>query len=258
VNPSRVDPKFGEWRRHLAANAASIRRNAREKLMIARVFVDELERIIQCFELVHPTIGDNNPISESIENKRKLGFRIIRRSVARYGILGVTRLTYDRERQSPTAGRLIAALLALVPTDSAKNSKSFCSLHGTGKMRGHIPSALDIPSAEEIEFEVAENRQIFDDNISQLKDKWQWFSEHETTFRNIRDKRIAHLEERKYEDRYGPTEVQPLEWNLVGEALERLIEIAKFLSFVLGTESRDFDRFVRFAKTDAKDFWQFN
>jgi hypothetical protein len=34
VNPSRVDPKFGEWRRHLAANAASIRRNAREKLML--------------------------------------------------------------------------------------------------------------------------------------------------------------------------------------------------------------------------------
>jgi hypothetical protein len=60
----------------------------------------------------------------------------------------------------------------------------------------------------------------------------------------------------KFEDKYGPTEIQPLEWNLAVEAIERLIIVASVLSEILGDPGRDFGQFKRIAKRDAKHFWE--
>jgi hypothetical protein len=38
----------------------------------------------------------------------------------------------------------------------------------------------------------------------------------------------------KYKDKYGPTEIEPLEWQLVAEAVKRLIIVARLLSEILG------------------------
>jgi HEPN superfamily AbiU2-like protein len=103
---------------------------------------------------------------------------------------------------------------------------------------------------------IAEGRQTFDNYVSQLEEQWQWLSEHEPKFKDLRDKRLAHLDVSKHEDKYGPTQIQPVEWDLALEALRRLIKIAKLLSAILRTEGRDFEQFERLAKRDAKDFWQ--
>jgi hypothetical protein len=46
-----------------------------------------------------------------------------------------------------------------------------------------------------------------DDYIEELKKEWLWFSEYETKFKDFRDKRLAHLDVSKFEDKYGPTEM---------------------------------------------------
>jgi hypothetical protein len=94
-------------------------------------------------------------------------------------------------------------------------------------------------------------QQPFDENISKLKDHWQWFSEHRTKFVGFRDTRLAHLDASKSE-----TDIEPLKWDLIAKALKRLIEIAKALSAILRTETRDFNQFQTGARKSAKNFWQ--
>jgi hypothetical protein len=193
----------------------------------AVAFTKELEWIIQCAELVQPTIKDHDLINEFLRNNpRTIGF-LIRRSVARYCIIGITRLTYDRQSQNPTARKLIAALT--------------CT--GADQLRKELKSAFTYPGAQ--------SDPTFDEDISKLKDRWQWFSEHETEFVGFRDHRLAHIDMTK-----SDTEIKPLEWDLITEALRRLIEIAKVLSAILRTESRNFDQFQTLAQKDAKNFWQ--
>ena len=92
----------------------------------AIAFVDELEWIIECAQLLQPTIKDRELINEFMANKRMLGFRIFRRSVGRYCIIGITRLKYDRGSRNPTAGRLIAALTGLKPKNPGPNHQAYC------------------------------------------------------------------------------------------------------------------------------------
>jgi hypothetical protein len=141
----------------------------------AVAFAEELEWIIQCAELVRPTVKYRDLISEFTGNKRMLGFRISRRSVARYCIIGITRLTYDREPQNPTAGNLIGALT--------------CTSTGADHLREKLKVAFKYPDAQ--------SHRTFDENISKLKDHWQWFREHETAFVGFRNERLAHLDMRK-------------------------------------------------------------
>jgi hypothetical protein len=56
--------------------------------------------------------------------------------------------------------------------------------------------------------EIAEGQQTFDDNISQIKEQWKWFSQHQTKFKDVRDKRLAHLD--NFGDKYQRTEVESL------------------------------------------------
>jgi hypothetical protein len=89
--------------------------------------------------------------------------------------------------------------------------------------------------------EIAESQRTFEDHVSRLKEQWQWFTEHETKFTKLRDKRLAHHDVSISGDKYEPTEIEPFEWRLAVEALGRLIGIVKHLSAILGNESKDFD-----------------
>jgi hypothetical protein len=68
---------------------------------------DELEWVIQCFELISPAVADRELIDRFTDPKRIIGFRICRRSMGRYTILGITRVTYDTKPQNPTVTRLV-------------------------------------------------------------------------------------------------------------------------------------------------------
>src|SRR5262245_42600299 len=87
----------------------------------AVAFVDELEWIIQCFKLVEPAIRNTALIGEIMRHKGTRGFRVLRLSVGRYCILGLTRLTYDQGANNPTVGNFIEALV--------------CSYHGADQLR---------------------------------------------------------------------------------------------------------------------------
>jgi hypothetical protein len=223
-----------------------------------RAFVEELEWIIQCSELVQPTIKDKDLISVFARNKRTLGFHIFRRSVASYCIIGITRLTYDHGPKNPAAGKLIADITCRGADRLREELKSaFARPRPPGKVPGLTPSEQDLADSEDIDkIDIVKDRQTFDDKISQLKEQWDWFSEHETKFKDFRDKRVAHLEVSKHGGAYEPTEIESLKWDLAAQAVGRLITIAKLLSEILENEGRDFDQFEKLARRDAKDFWQ--
>jgi hypothetical protein len=224
----------------------------------AIAFTDELEWIIQCFELVQPTIMDLDLETEFMGNKRRLGFRIFQRIVARDCVIGITRVTFDHGPKNPTARKIITALTCPGANQLREELKSaFARPFIPGEVPGRPLSELDLTAFEEMDkIETAGRQQTYDDHISQLKEHWKWFSEYETKFKDSRDKRLAHLDVSKFGDKYEPTEIGSFGWNLVVEALRRLIEIAKLLSAILGNPSRNFDQFESFAQETAKDFWQ--
>jgi hypothetical protein len=76
----------------------------------AIAFVDELEWIIQAFKLAEPTVKNESLFEKVTHRKSAMGFRILRRSVGRYCILGLTRFTYDQGSKNPTARNLIEDL----------------------------------------------------------------------------------------------------------------------------------------------------
>src|SRR5262249_12998629 len=97
----------------------------------AVAFVDELEWIIQCFKMLEPAIRNRALIGEVTRRKSTMGFRVLRRSVGRYCILGLTRLTYDQGPNNPTAGNFIEALV--------------CSYHGADQLRERLKADFARP-----------------------------------------------------------------------------------------------------------------
>jgi hypothetical protein len=226
----------------------------------AVAFVDELEWIIQSFAVAEPMIKNKALLDKVIQHKSTMGFRVLRRSVGRYCIIGLTRLTYDKGSKNPTARNLINDLTCLCTGADGLRKQlkvNFARPVRPGVVPGYPPTELDIKLSEEIDqLEVAENQQLFEDYISRLEEHWKWFSEHESKFIEFRNKRVAHLEVTKYEDRYGPTEIEPVEWDLAVEALGRLIQVAGYVSAILENAGSDWNQTLWFAKKDAQDFWQ--
>jgi hypothetical protein len=226
----------------------------------AIAFIEELEWIIQSFEVAEPMIKDKALFDKVIQAKSAMGFRILRRSAGRYCILGLTRLTYDQGSKNPTARNLIKDLTcSCTGADGLRKQlkANFARPMRPGVVPGYPPTELDIKLSEEIDqLEVAENQQRFDNYISHLEEHWKWFSEHESKFVEFRNKRLAHLEVTKYEDGYGPTEIEPVQWDLAVEALGRLIQVASFVSAILENPGRDLDQTQWVAQKDAQDFWR--
>jgi hypothetical protein len=140
--------------------------------------------------------------------------------------------------------------------DLRENLKvAFARPTAPGEVPGRPPSELDRTISEEMhKIEIAESQRTFEDHVSRLKEQWQWFTEHETKFTKLRDKRLAHRDVSISGDKYEPTEIEPFEWRLAVEALGRLIGIVKHLSAILGNESKDFDQLAGFAQQTAEDF----
>jgi hypothetical protein len=105
---------------HLGTHALEVEHQIKKLRGRALALADQLEWIIQCFGLVQFAFMDIDLETQFTGNNRSLGFRILRIRMARYCILEIVKLTYDREPRNPTAGRLIEAIIAPAPTISAK------------------------------------------------------------------------------------------------------------------------------------------
>lgn len=224
----------------------------------ARALADELEWVILCYELIWPTTDRDFQKAFTRDKTRQPGFRIFQRGMARYCILGVSKLTYDDGIRNPTVRRLIINITRC-GTDNlrAKLKERFARPIAPGGVPGRPPDEIDLATSTEMDkIEIDEGQLAFDDHISQLDQHWQWFSEHEIEFTDFRDRHLAHLDVVKTGDRYEPPEVfESFGWHLVVEAIDRLIEVAGLLS-TLGNESRDYSRFRKQAKIDADNFWK--
>jgi hypothetical protein len=199
------------------------------------------------------------PVRKSNPAQERDGIPDFTGSVGRYCILGVTRLTYDQGSKNPTARNLIEDLTSsCTGADELRKQlkANFARPIQPGPVPGR-PTEIDIESSKEIgRLDVAEKQREFDSYISQLKEQWQWFSEHESGFVKFRNKRLAHLELSKFEDQYGPTEIEPVEWDLAAEAVGRLVQVASLASAILENPGRDLDQTQWLAQNDAQDFWQ--
>ena len=85
---------------------------------------------------------------------------------------------------------------------------------------------------------------------------WLWFENHQTEFKKIRDKQLAHLDTSKAGSDYVLTPVSGPDWKTVKEAIDRLVELAKLLLTVLHRLDESFDQFRESAKRDASGFWR--
>jgi hypothetical protein len=57
--------------------------------------------------------------------------------------------------------------------------------------------------------EVQELRQAFDQYLPELEKQWNWFRQHQETFREFRDKRFAHIDVNLINQEYKLSEVEP-------------------------------------------------
>jgi hypothetical protein len=115
-------------------------------------------------------------------------------------------------------------------------------------------SEQDLKIWQDIEqLEIRELRQAFDEYLPQLEKEWDWLRQHKEAFKDLRDRRLAHLDVNGEE--YRLREVEGPDWKTVKEAVEHLMRIAQILLTVLHKKDEGFDQFVEIARRVAKDFW---
>jgi AbiU2 len=107
------------------------------------------------------------------------------------------------------------------------------------------------------EQESKERAETFDQLLNDLAEDRVWLKTHEQTFKDLRNKHIAHLEVQTGEagvyeivSPKGPT------WGVMKEALQRLVRIAENLLTLVLDKSKSFDEEQELFKRDADAFWK--
>jgi len=222
------------------------------------VFSEELRALVQSFELLFLAAEDQNLLKKISRTKRARGFSVNRWSLIQECIIGITKLAYDSGPQNPTAGTLIEALLDPQAKDLRQKLKAHFAVRiKLGRVPGRPPSKKDLAIEEEIKRgEIKELQQAFCRYLLELKKEWQWFEEHREKFKNLRDRRLAHVDVAKAGQIYELKEAPGPEWGTVKEAMQRLIRIAELVLTILHKKDEGFDQFVELARRDARDYWE--
>ena len=71
-------------------------------------------------------------------------------------------------------------------------------------------------------------RQSFDQYLLELEKERQWFSQHQEAFKELRDKRFAHLDVKLVGPEYKIAEVKGPDWKTVKERLRISLTLQKF------------------------------
>jgi AbiU2 len=115
----------------------------------------------------------------------------------------------------------------------------------------------DLAAWKEIEkMEVQELRQAFDQHLPELEKQWKWLRQHREAFRELRDKRFAHIDVNLINQEYKLSEVEPPSWTTMKEAVGRLIQVAETLLAILHQKDESFEQAVKIARQIAADFWE--
>ena len=224
-----------------------------------QIFSDELQALIQSFELLRVMAEDQKLIKRISGTKRARGFSVNRWSLIQECILGITKLTYDSQPQTPTVKRLIGDILKPEADDLREKLKAlFAAPIKASLPFDRTPTAEELAIGEEIDKQEAERlKQDFDRYLSEIEQEWKWFEKHQNKFKSLRDQRLAHLDVAKAGQKYEIKKAPGPEWRTVKEAMEHLINTGELLLTILCKESHSFDQAVELSRRDARDYWEF-
>jgi AbiU2 len=221
------------------------------------IFSEELRALIQSFEVLFLAAEDQRLLRKISGTKRARGFSVVRWSLIQESIIGITKLVYDAQPQNPTAGTLIGAILDPEAEDLREKLKALFAVPiKPGPVPGFPATELDVSFAEEIEKqEVEELKKCFDQYLTELEKACEWFEEHREKFKQLRDKRLAHIDVAKAGEVYELKKAPGPEWRTVKQAIRRLLRITELLLTLLHKKDESFDQFQKLAHKDARDFW---
>jgi hypothetical protein len=213
----------------------------------ALILPQEFRDLIESFSMLFPMNENQELICRLSKTKRALGFEILRSNLTHHCIIGINKLVYDAQSQNPTAGSLIEAILN-APQALRDKLKAIFS----------VPIKLEDPAIwEKIEkTEIQKLQRAFDQNLLQLEQDWQWFSQRRAKFKELRDQKLVHLDVTLVGQEYRLATPQGPLWKEVKEAVERLINVTEILLIILHQTSEDFEKYEAFAREVASDFWE--
>jgi hypothetical protein len=221
------------------------------------IFSEEFRYLIQSFQMLLPIAEGGDVLERFSGTKRARGLLVIRWGLMQECIIGITKLAYDPGSQNPTAGRLIESVLSLPKEVLEKLREAFSVPIRAVAASGREETEQDLAIWREIEkIEIQELRQAFDEYLPQLEGEWDWLSQHKEAFKDLRDRRLAHLDVSLIGDEYRLREVEGPDWKTVKEAVERLIRVAEILLTILHKKDESFDQAVKIARRIADDFWR--
>jgi AbiU2 len=222
------------------------------------IFAEELEALIQSFELLLPPAEDREFLQNISGTKRARGFSVNRWNLIQVCIIGITKLAYDASPQNPTAANIIKKILDPQAGEIRQNLKDIFTVPlKSSPVPGRPQIEEDLVTLEEIDkIELEDLGKAFDQSLSDLDREWQWFGEHREKFKNLRDQRLAHIDVAKVGQTYQLKKAPGPEWAVIKEAMQRLIKIAELLLTIVHNRSVDFDQSAALARRDARDFWE--
>jgi hypothetical protein len=224
----------------------------------ALIFSHEFRDLIESFEMLIPVAQNRELLKKLSESQRKPGVGIVRWSLVQTCIIGITKLAYDKCSRNPTVRNLIEAIVD--PPSQPLRDKlkdAFTIAIKAASVPGDTRTEEDLAVWNEIEkIEVQELRESFDRYLPQLEEQLQWFSQHEGAFKELRDKRFAHVDVSLIDQEYRLQEVEPPTWKTMKDAVEHLILVAEILLTILHQKDESFEQAVEIAPQIAADFWE--
>jgi AbiU2 len=221
---------------------------------LADILAEALQALMESFELLRPIAENAELLKRFQSNESFRGLLTIRRDLVRYCVLGITKLVYDTDNKNPTLSVLIGALL----------DPNHDPIRSSLKEDFSVPLKFSEPPNEawKVEFwanvekqDAAKLREAFDQYLLELEGHRDWFVSHEAEFLCFRDKLIAHLDTTLVGEKYRLRTVNGPTWEVMGEAIQRLIAAAEILVDILHRRDGAFDEFLKLARENASTFW---
>jgi hypothetical protein len=161
------------------------------------ILSQEFRDLIETFSMLFPMNENQDLICRVSKTKQARGFEVLRWNLVQQCIIGVNKLVYDNKPQNPTAGNLIEAILS-APQGMRDKLKAVFSVPIKSApliYRSEEEEKEQAAVWEEIEkIEMRELQQIFDAYLPKLDQEWEWFNERKQIFKDLRDKRFAHID----------------------------------------------------------------
>jgi hypothetical protein len=190
---------------------------------------EEFRHLILGFEMLSPIAENQELLKRFSGTKRANGLAIMRWSLIQECIIGITKLAYDAEPQNPTAERLIGNILSLPSSTLNKLKDTFSVPIKAVLAADRPPTEADLLVGQEMEkMDVQGLRQSFDQYLLELEKERQWFSQHQEAFKELRDKRFAHLDVKLVGREYKIAEVKGPDWKTVKKRLRISLTLQKF------------------------------